>query len=31
MLMARIARLLAQRLREMDEKFLALRKSALGT
>lgn len=31
MLMARIARLLAQRLREMDEKFLALRKTVLGT
>jgi CRP-like cAMP-binding protein len=31
MLMARIAKLLAQRLREMDEKFLALRKTLMGT
>lgn len=31
MLMARIAKLLAQRLKEMDEKFLALRRSLVGT
>ncbi|MBM3270634.1 MAG: cyclic nucleotide-binding domain-containing protein [Candidatus Sericytochromatia bacterium] len=31
MLMARIAKLLASRLREMDEKFLALRRTLLGT
>jgi CRP-like cAMP-binding protein len=31
MLMARIAKLLAARLKEMDEKFLNLRKTLLGT
>lgn len=31
MLMARIAKLLAQRLREMDERFIALRKTMMGT